>query len=66
MVDGVSARLSVEFGQRQEEVRRLEASVSRQHDEVRRIPTNVDSKPPVSLVVFLPRIHGRPFDTVCV
>ena len=35
-----------------------------QRDEVRRLRVDVDGKTPVSLVVFLPRIRGRPFDTV--
>ena len=58
------AGLAVEVGQRQEEVRRLEAKVTRQHDEVGKLRADVDSKSLVSLVVFLPRIHGKPFDTV--
>ena len=38
--------------------------MTRQRKEVRRLRADVDGKPPVSLVVFLPGIHGRPFDTV--
>ena len=45
-------------------VRRLEAEVSRQRDVARRLSVDVDGKPPVSLVVFLPRLRGRPFNTV--
>ena len=52
------------IGQRQEEVQRLEAEVTQQHDEVCRLREDVDGKPLVSLVIFLPRIHGRPFDMV--
>ena len=62
--EGVSTRLTTKVGQRQEEVRRLEAEVTRQRDEVRRLRANMDGKPLISLVVFLPRIHGRPFDMV--
>ena len=62
--DGMSTRLAVELGQRQEKVWRLEAEVTRQRDEVRKLWVDVDSKSLVSLVVFLPRIHGKPFDTV--
>ena len=54
----------MQVDQRQEEVRRLEAEVTRQRNEVRKLRANVDGKPLVSLVVFLPRIHGSPFDTV--
>ena len=54
----------MEVGQRQEEVRCLEAEVTRQHDEVRRLRADVNGKSLVSLVVFLPRIRGKPFDTV--
>ena len=60
----MSARLTTEVGQRQEEVRHLEAEVTRQCDEVCRLQADIDGKPLVSLVVFLPGIHGRPFDTV--
>ena len=42
----------------------MEAEVTQQRDEVRRLQADVDGRPLVSLVVFLPRIHGRPFDTV--
>ena len=60
----MSIGLAAEVGQRQEEVRHLEAEVTWQRDEVRRLWANVDGKSMVSLVVFLPRIWGRPFDTV--
>ena len=62
--EGVSARIIVEVRQHQEEVRHLEAEVAWQHDEVRRLRADVDGKFPISLVVFLPGIRGRPFDTV--
>ena len=64
VVEGVSARLAVEVGQRQEEVRHLDAKVTQQRDEVHKLWADVDGKSPVSLVVFLPRIRGKPFDTV--
>ena len=35
--EGMSARLAMEVGQRQEEVRRLEAEVTQQRDEVHRL-----------------------------
>ena len=54
----------MEDDQRKEEVQRLEAEVTRQHDEVCRLRADVDGKPLVSLVVFLPRIRGRPFDMI--
>ena len=54
----------MEVGQRQEEVRCLEVEVTRQCNEVRRLQADVDGKSLVSLVVFLPRIHGKTFDTV--
>ena len=60
----MSAELAVEVGQLQEEVRRFEAEVTWQRDEVRRLRADMDGKSSVSLVVFLPRIHGKPFDTV--
>ena len=60
----MSARLAAEVGQCQEVVWCLEAVVTRQRDEVRKLWVDVDSKSLVSLVVFLPRIHGKPFDTV--
>ena len=63
-VEGVSARLTMEVGQRQEEVQRREAKVTRQCDEVHKLWVDMDGKPLVSLVVFLPGIYGRPFDTV--
>ena len=62
--EGMSAGLAPEVGPRQEEVRHLEAEVARQHDEVHRLWADVDGKFLVSLVVFLPGIRGRPFDTV--
>ena len=60
----MSIRLAMEVGQHQEEVRRLEAKVIRQRDEVRMLWADVDGRTLVSLVVFLPRIHGRPFNMV--
>ena len=60
----MSAGLAVEVGQRQEEVWRLKAEVTLQRDEVRKLQANVDGKSLVSLVIFLPRIRGKPFDTV--
>ena len=51
-------------GQCREEVRCLEVEVTRQCDEVRRLWADVDGKSPVSLIVFLPEIRGKPFDTV--
>ena len=62
--EGVSVRLAAEVSQRQEEVRRLEAEVTWQRNEVRRLWADMDGKPLVSLVVFLPGICGRPFDMV--
>ena len=41
---GVSFGLDTEVGQRQEEVRCLEAEVTRQHDEVRRLRADVNGK----------------------
>ena len=64
VVEGVSARLAMEVGQRQEEVRPLEAEVTQQRDEVCKFRADVDGKPSVSLVVILLETHGRPFDTV--
>ena len=61
---GMSAGLATEVGQRQEEVWRLKAEVTQQRDEVRKLWADVDGKSLVSLVVFLPRICGKPFDTV--
>ena len=49
----MSTGLAAKVDQRQEEIWHLEAEVTRQYD-----------KSLVSLVVFLSRIHGRPFDTV--
>ena len=60
----MSIGLIVEVGQRQEEIRHLEAEVTRQRDEVRKLWAEMDSKSLVSLVVFVPRIHGKPFDTI--
>ena len=56
--------LATEVGQCQEEVRCLEAEVTQQHDEVRKLRADVNYKSLVSLVVFLPRIRGKYFDTV--
>ena len=53
--------LTIEVGQHKEEVRCLEAMVTRQRDEVRRLRVDVNSKSLVSFVVFLP---GKPFDTI--
>ena len=64
MADGVSVRLTMKVSQRQEEVQHLEAKVTLQRDEVRKLQANVDGKSMVSLIVFLPRICGKPFDTV--
>ena len=58
---GVSTGLAAEVGQCQEEVRRLEVKVIQQRDEVRRLWADVNGKSPVSLVVFLPGIGGKPF-----
>ena len=60
----MSARLATEVGQCQEEVWLLEAEVTQQCDEVRKLRVDMNSKSLVSLVVFLPRIHGKPFDMV--
>jgi len=60
----MATRLTMEVDQRQEEVQRLEAKVTQQRNEVRRLWVDVNGKSPVSLVVFLPRIHGTPFHTV--
>ena len=60
----MSAGLTTEVGQRQEVVWHLEAEVTQQCDEVHRVWADVNGKSLVSLVVFLPRIHGKPFDTV--
>ena len=54
MAEGVFARFAMDVGQRQEEVQRLEAEVTRQRNEVRRLRADMNSKSPVSLVVFLP------------
>ena len=64
VAEGVSAGLSMEIGQHQEEVRRLEAEVTWQRDEVRKLRANVNGKSLVSLVIFLPGTRGKPFDTV--
>ena len=42
----------------------MEIEVTWQHDEVRKLWADVNSKSLVSLVVFVPRIHGKPFDIV--
>ena len=62
--EGMSAGLAMEVGQHQEEVRHLEAKVTWQCNEVRRLQADMNGKSPVSLVVFLPRIRGKPFNTV--
>ena len=62
--EGMSAGLAAEVGQRQENIRCLEAEVIRQRDEVRRLRADVNGKSLVSLVVFLPRIRCKPFDTI--
>ena len=54
----------MEVGQHQEEIQCLEAEVARQRDEVQKLWADVDNKSLVSLVVFLPRICGKPFDMV--
>ena len=64
VAEGVSTRLATKAGQCQEEVQRLEAEVTQQRDEVHRLWADMDGKPLVSLVVFLPGICGRPFDMV--
>ena len=64
MAEGVLASLAMVVGQHLEEVWRLEAEVTQQRDEVCKLQVDMDGKPLVSLVVFLPGIHGRPFDTV--
>ena len=58
----MSAELATEVGQRQEEIRCLEAEVTRQRNEVRKLWADVNGKSLVSLVVFLPGIHGKPFN----
>ena len=60
----MSSGLAVEVDQRQEGVRCLEAEVTRQRDEVRKLQADVDGKSSISLAVFLPRIYGKPFDTI--
>ena len=60
----MSSGLTVEVGQHQEEVRHLKAEVTRQRDKVRRLRADVNGKSSVFLVVFLPRIRGKPFDMV--
>ena len=62
--EGVSVGLAMEVGQCQEEIQHLEAKVTRQHDEVHKLWADVNGKSLVSLVVFLPGIHGKPFDMV--
>ena len=56
--------LAVEVGQHQEEVRRLEVEVTQQRDEVHRLWADMNGKSLASLVIFLPEIRGKPFDTV--
>ena len=60
----MSAGPTMEVGQHQEEVRCQEAEVTRQCNEVCKLWAVVDGKSLVSHVVFLPRIHGKPFDMV--
>ena len=62
--EGMSTGLAMEVDQHQEAVRHLENEVTQQRDEVCRLWADVDGKSLVSLVVFLPRIRGKPFDTV--
>ena len=38
--------------------------MTQQRDEVRKLRVDVNGKSLVSLVVFLPGIHGKPFDMV--
>ena len=38
--------------------------MTRQRDEMRSLQADANGKSPVSLVVFLPGIRGKPFDTV--
>ena len=38
--------------------------MTRQRDEVRMLRADVNGKSSVSLVVFLPGIRGKPFDTI--
>ena len=64
VAEGMATGLAVEVGQCQEVVRRLEAEVTQQRDELHRLQADVNGKSLVSLVVFLPGIHGKPFDTV--
>ena len=60
----LEAEVTRQHEQRQEEVRCLEAKVTQRCDEVHRLWADVDCKPLVSLIIFLPGIHGRPFDMV--
>ena len=60
----MSIGLAAEVGQRQEEVLHLEAEVTWQRDEVRRLWADMNGKSLVSLVIFLPGTRGKPFDTV--
>lgn len=60
----MSAWLATEVGQCQEVVRLLDAEVTRQRSEVRKLQVDVDGKLLVSSIVFLPGIHGGPFDMV--
>ena len=50
----MSIGLAAEVGQRQEEVRHLEAEVTWQRDEVHRLRVDVNGKSLVSLVVLSP------------
>ena len=60
----MSAGLTAKVSQHQEEVRHLEAEVTQQCGEVRKLWADVNGKSLVSLVVFLARIRGKPFDMV--
>ena len=62
--EGMSAGLAMEVGKCQEEVWHLEAKVTQQCGEVRKLWADVNGKSLVSLVVFLLRIRGKAFDTV--
>ena len=64
VADGMCTGLATKVSQHQEEVQHLEAEVTRQHDEVRKLLADVNGKSLVSLVAFLPGIHGKPFDMV--
>ena len=55
IAEGMSISLTMEVGQHQEEI---QAEVTWQRDEVRKLRADVNGKSLVSLVVFLPRIRG--------